>query len=291
MPRAWQDFTGLDWWTHGKPVNYAQPNPAEKDISTWLVQNPQRLNLVRIGFDFNGTAVTEDQLTNKSQVLDLWTGQISSNFSYKGQSVQVETYCHPDINLIGFHVTSSLLSSGELGIFFDFPYPDTAKFDAPYVGVWNDTAHHNISGYFAGYGGFLEHTLDGNSYFISAQWDDPARVIAPTDGSSRHVIQLPNSTEVMFSVGFAPTGDLNMDTYADTAEASEEFWADYWTSGAFVDLSAVTSPRASELQRRVILSQYLTAVNSASSNPPQGEWFQLIEAKMRYRANIQGRIR
>ncbi len=204
-------------------------------------------------------------------MLDLWTGRISSNFSYKGQPVQVETYCHPDLSLVGFHIKSDLLASADLGVFFDFPYPDTNKFDAPYVGVWNDTAHHNVSGYSAPYGNFLEHTLDGTSYFMSAEWDAPATPVAPANGSSRRVLMLPNSTEVMFAVGFGPTGALTMETYGDTVTASELFWADYWSSGAFLDLSAVKSPKASELQRRVILSQYLVAVNSASSNPPQGE--------------------
>ena len=36
-----------------------------------------------------------------------------------------------------------------------------------------------------------------------------------------------------------------------------------------VDFSSCTDPRAQELERRVVLSQYLTAVNCASSCPPQ----------------------
>ncbi len=239
-----KDFTGLDWWTHGREVNYEQPNPSEKDISNWLLQNPQRMNLIRIGFDFNGDNVTEAQLTDKSQVLDLWTGKIESNFTYKGESVQVETYSHPDLSLVGFHVTSNLLATGDLGVFFDFPYPDANKFDAPYVGVWNDTTHHSINGYLAAYGGFLEHVVDGNSVFLNAQWDDPAQVTLPSGGSTRHLVQVINSTSALFTVAFAPTGNVEVDTYADTADASDDFWADYWTSGAFVDLSAVNSSKA-----------------------------------------------
>jgi len=251
-------------------VNYAQPNPAESDVSDWLIRNPQRLNLARIGLDFGGKDVTEAQLTNKAQVLDLWTGKISSNFTYNNQTVEVETYCHPDFDAVGFRIKSELLASSDLGLFFDFPYPDKNKFDAPFVGVWNDTTHHNVSGYFAGFYASLTHQLDANSYFINAQWDSPASVTAPSGGSSRYVLRL-TSDEVLFSVSFAPTGGQPTVSFGDIAVASKLSWKDYWESGAFVDLSGVKSPNATELQRRIILSQYLTAVNLASTNPPQGK--------------------
>lgn len=48
-----EDFTGLDWWTHGQLVNYDQPNPAEGEISQWLIANPQRVNPGRVGFVFS----------------------------------------------------------------------------------------------------------------------------------------------------------------------------------------------------------------------------------------------
>jgi hypothetical protein len=39
--------------------------------------------------------------------------------------------------------------------------------------------------------------------------------------------------------------------------------------GAAVDFSGSTDPRAHELERRIILSQYLTKINCAGSLPPQ----------------------
>ena len=114
-----EDFTGLDWWTHGRLVNYNQPNPAQSEISNWLIQNPQRLNLATIGFQFGGADVTEDALHNKSQTLDLWTGKISSSFTYGGSRVEVETWADPHSDTVSVAVTSDLLSEGGLGVFFD----------------------------------------------------------------------------------------------------------------------------------------------------------------------------
>lgn len=55
-----------------------------------------------------------------------------------------------------------------------------------------------------------------------------------------------------------------------TAVQSTAAWADYWSNGSFVDLASSTNDtRAWELERRVILSQYLLRVHSAGATPPQ----------------------
>ena len=49
-------------------------------------------------------------------------------------------------------------------------------------------------------------------------------------------------------------------------------WIRYWSSGGVVDFSGSTDPRAAELERRVVLSQYLMARERApASLPPQEE--------------------
>src|SRR5206468_12962914 len=60
-----------------------------------------------------------------------------------------------------------------------------------------------------------------------------------------------------------------------TAAASEAHWARFWSDGGTLDLSASADPRSRELERRIVLSEYLTAVNSAGTIPPQetGETF------------------
>jgi hypothetical protein len=48
--------------------------------------------------------------------------------------------------------------------------------------------------------------------------------------------------------------------------AAAQHWSDFWSTGGAIELGG--DPRAAELERRIVLSQYLTAVNCAGSTPP-----------------------
>ena len=54
-----------------------------------------------------------------------------------------------------------------------------------------------------------------------------------------------------------------------TFAACAHHWARFWRSGAAIDLSGSRDPRGKELERRLVLSQYLMRVNEAGSLPPQ----------------------
>ncbi|KAI1343941.1 Six-hairpin glycosidase-like protein [Xylariaceae sp. FL0016] len=265
-----EDFTGLEWWTHDRLVGYDQPNPAENDISNWLIQNPQRANLGTIGFWFNGSDVTEEQLENKTQTLDLWTGKISSSFKYNGVPVDVETWADSCSDTVGISVKSDLLSTGALGLFFDFPLPTRNKFDAPFVGVFNATKNHTTTLEAVDDGAVILHDLDETSYLASMTWDCEAEISGPVEDTHRYILSLSGGTKgVKLSTTFSPMKVENSPSVGDIKTASSQWWEGYWNSGGFIDMSRAKSPNATELQRRIILSQYLTAVNSASSYPPQ----------------------
>ncbi|KAL7623886.1 hypothetical protein AAE478_005442 [Parahypoxylon ruwenzoriense] len=264
------DFTGLDWWTHGRLVNYNQPNPAQKDISNWLIQNPQRVNLGKIGFSFNGDYVTEEGLENKSQILDLWTGKISSSFTYDGVPVEVETWADSSSDTIGIVVESELFSTESLSIFFEFPLPTRNKFDAPFVGVFNATDQHATVLERGENTATIRHVIDATSYYVAVACDSNAEISGPVNGTHRYILRPSQEAKrIELSVSFSPTGDTNIPSLGEITEASTMWWESFWESGAFIDLSKAKSPNATELLRRTILSQYLTAVNSASSLPPQ----------------------
>ncbi|KAK3683985.1 Six-hairpin glycosidase-like protein [Podospora appendiculata] len=262
------DFTGLQWWTHGRLVPYAQPNPAQSDISTWLIQNPQRINLGNIGFTFGRPNVTESDLQQKEQVLDMWTGKISSSFVYNGSAVGVETWAAPDSDTVAIAIESDLLKSG-LGLFLDFPYPDRNKFNAPFVGVWNATDQHSTAlDRTSSNSATIKHTLGQTTYVVTLLWEGEGAISGPAKGTHRYVFTAATN-KLHFTASFAPTLQPEAATFGAIVQASRDWWRSYWSSGAFIDLSAVKSANATELQRRIILSQYLLAVNSASSNPPQ----------------------
>ena len=56
---------------------------------------------------------------------------------------------------------------------------------------------------------------------------------------------------------------------SEVLAASAEHWAAAWRSGAALDLSGSTAAGAAELERRVVLSQYILMSQEAGSNPPQ----------------------
>jgi hypothetical protein len=57
--------------------------------------------------------------------------------------------------------------------------------------------------------------------------------------------------------------------FDQTIQCSEAKWSYFWNRGGAVDFSGSTDPRAVELEKRVVLSQYLMAVQCAGDYPPQ----------------------
>ncbi len=202
----------------------------------------------------------------------MWTGKISSSFIYENSLVEVETWADPNSDTVGIAVNSDLLSRGVLGIFFDFPYPTRNKFDAPFVGVFNETDRH-VTTLKQGRGDArIRHDIDATSYFISINWNCDTKISGPAEGSHRYVLQpSPGTERLELSLTFSPVSKSRIPSLESVRTASTSWWKSYWDHGAFIDLSATKSPDATELQRRTILSQYLLAVNSASSYPPQGK--------------------
>ncbi|KAK3387036.1 Six-hairpin glycosidase-like protein [Podospora didyma] len=264
-----EDYTGMQWWTHDRLVTYAQPNPAQNDISSWLIQNPQRTNLANIGFAFGAGNVTEDDLQQKTQELDMWSGRLSSSFVYNGSAVQVETWADPDSDTVAVIVESELLKSG-LGLFFDFPYPDRNKFNAPFVGVWNATSSHTtVLQQTSPNTATIQHTLDKSTYITNVAWVGRGTVSGPAKGTHRYFLKVEDSSKLQLTVSLSPEPGLKSPTLETIVAASRGWWESFWSEGAFIDLTAVNSTEAAELQRRIVISLYLLAVNSASSDPPQ----------------------
>lgn len=286
------DYTGLSWWTHGRLVPYAQPNPAEADISQWMVANPHRINLGRIGLHFAGEIVTEQDLSDIDQVLDLYTGTLRSSFEYNGTSVTVKVVADPHSDTVAVEIESQLLREQKLGVFFDYPYASGKnKFDAPYVGVWNATDNHTTSMQWDEGKALIQHDLDSTTYFNRIEWDGKALMSGPIGTSHRYVLQPEGCTSFTFTSAyfFEDSGFTESGTFDKLSTESERWWRDYWEDGAFLDLTGTRGPNktdAIELQRRTILSQYLLAVNGAGHDPAQESgltnngWYGKFHAEM-----------
>ena len=212
--------------------------------------------------------MTEADLQQKNQVLDMWSGELTSSFVYNSSRAEVKTWADPNSDTVAFLIESELLRLG-LGLFFDFPLPDRNKFNAPFVGVFNDTSKHTTSlEHTSAQSATIKHTLDQTTYYTTITWEGNATVSGPAPGSHRYFLTT-TSTKLRLMAAFSSTPMPNVPTSQDVTTRSRDWWDSYWSQGAFIDLSATKSENAAELQRRIVISKYLLAVNSASDNPPQ----------------------
>jgi hypothetical protein len=72
-----------------------------------------------------------------------------------------------------------------------------------------------------------------------------------------------------FSLSFAPEVAPPVRSFDAVTEASAQHWKSFWQTAAALDLSGSTNPQAEKMERRVVLSQYLTTVQMAGDVPPQ----------------------
>jgi hypothetical protein len=60
----------------------------------------------------------------------------------------------------------------------------------------------------------------------------------------------------------------DLPTFAQAKQAVQKYWGHFWQTGGAIDLSGSKDPRWFEFERRIILSQYLTAIQDAGEYPP-----------------------
>ena len=105
-------------------------------------------------------------------------------------------------------------------------------------------------------------------YYLHLHWEG----IASIRECAPHHFELSTAGDVLsFAAEYSDNPHLNKESLVLDQElkAVIKSWNSWWQEGAFVDFSQCTDPRAKELERRVILSQYLTQVNCANNLPPQ----------------------
>src|SRR5262245_28144384 len=96
----------------------------------WLRANPHRLDLARIGLVWvDGLrSPTPAEVGACRQVLDLWTGVLTSELTLAGQHLTVTTACHPTEDVVAVRIEAA---PGVFGVRLAFPYGST---------VWHDAA-------------------------------------------------------------------------------------------------------------------------------------------------------
>jgi protein-glucosylgalactosylhydroxylysine glucosidase len=254
--------------THGRPVGYQTSAEGQTELYNWLRQNPHRLHLGRIGLRLSGSGGDEISAASISQIvqdLDLWAGILTSRFAAGDRTVKVITAVHPDQDLLAVRIESPLINQQGLAVRFAFPYgsPEMTAAD------WKVPQRHQSKLVSQTERRVrIERTLDQQKYYVEILWQGGA-AFRPT-GNHEFVLEPGGGHQLEFAVSFSPQPSSRIiPDVASTYAASARHWQRFWATGAAVDFSASRDPRANELERRVVLSQYLTAINSAGSLPPQ----------------------
>lgn len=284
-----------DYDVNGRQVPYADgagPN-GYSQAAEWLRGNPHRLHLGRIGLQMShadGSAVEIADLADMVQTLDLWTGLLTSAFTVDGRPVKVLTVCHPTRDALAVRIESPLLRSQRLKVSLAFPYGRAEWRDGA---DWTQPDRHTTRYVVAGDEAQIMRILDATRYDVRVKWSAGAGLEpGPTQHAFTISSQNGESLEVVFA--FAPgtdepqeLGGLEAD-FAGVRQAAATHWERFWNSGGAVDFSACTDPRAAELERRVVLSQYLTAIQCSGAQPPQetgltfNSWFGKFHLEMHW---------
>ena len=268
----------LETW--GRIIPYLLRDPDHPDISDWLRGNPHRINLGRIGFVLlkkDGTPAEEEDLTETRQETELWTGVVKSRFTLEGEEISVRTACHPEKDLISVRIHSELIQQGRIGLFVELPYANAKEFE-PFVGDYDHPELHEstLQEDETGRGGTITHTLDDTSYAIALAWDGDAEWSRITPEQHRYELTPLSGDSFDLTVHFLPLHIPGLDLEAsgqtgaaEVEEASAAAWERFWLSGAAIDLSGSTDPRWQELERRIVLSQFVLRLNESGLFPPQ----------------------
>lgn len=267
---------------HGHRELYAtQPKSGRaKEAADWYRANPHRLHLGCIGLEIEGLKPSDIQ--KPRQTLDMWTGQIRSQFSIANAQFKVTTVCHPERDMVSGQVQRPT-GKGTWAINLRFPYPTGGHSDD--ACDWNaDNKHQTQLVSQTGNSALLKRSIGQTVYYVSLSWEEQATL---KEKSKNYWVLETDGKQLTYSCEFLnEEPKVNGEPFATTAEKSAAYWTDFWTKGAVVDFSQCKDKRAKELERRVVLSQWLLAIQCAAGTPPQetgltyNSWFGKFHMEM-----------
>jgi protein-glucosylgalactosylhydroxylysine glucosidase len=260
----------------GRKISYTVQGkePEAKKTVEYFRVNQHRLQLGNIGLEIkkkDGSLATVHDIKNINQQLDLWTGEIKSQFTVEGVPVKVSTYCDSEADALAFFVESPLIKKGKIEFRIRYPYP-TGQWKDVGNGFVNGDAHFSVIDRSVSGGVKILHQLDTTFYNTWVIWGQNGNL---TKRSEHYFILKPDSKKNIFNFSVCFTegnGDIELNQLSTVARVkynSTTSWKSFWLSGGAVDFSEVKDPRAFELERRTILSQYLTKIQCSSAYPPQ----------------------
>jgi len=277
---------------HGRQVDYVhQFRPADGArkfaASEWLRANPHKFHLGMVGLKLmkkDGTIAGINEISDNMQSLYLSTGTIESIYSVDGTRVRVLTICDPDQPVISARIESGMISEGRLKL--DISFPAAAglwsgyDFNSPDKHVTTIVRNSPDEILF-------ERVQDDNKYYVGVTYKNG--VVKKLD--QHHYYLEPASPDSVFEFVcrfYDIPYDRWPESFNEVHEASRSSWENFWMSGGAIDFSECTDPRAFELERRVVLSQYLTKIQCSGFQPPAetgltcNSWFGKFHLEMHW---------
>ena len=275
-----KDIPETGTFDQGHPAGPMKAPERYSALGQWMCNNPHPVNMGHFSFVMQDESCIMKGLLNDplysqylecNRTLDLWRGIHSTAFKLKGKQVHVQTLVLPDSDTVVVRVESELLSTGELSVALEFPYPyPEIKRDNPYLGVLSSPERHKTVMTLSQKKLTCARKMDddryqavwallkGNAEFEQQPKQHRARLI-PSKGTST----------LEFLCSFAPENPkVTVHDFDQAAEKSSLAWKAFWESGGAIDLSGSSDPRWKELERRIVLSQYVMRSNNAGSLPP-----------------------
>ncbi|HRE04867.1 MAG TPA: hypothetical protein PKX00_04610 [Opitutaceae bacterium] len=260
-----QPFRMADGRTLGFPTRQGTP------AGEWLRRNPRShpLGVLALEWDkADGSPLSPADIESPDQVLDLWRGVLTSRFNLGGVPVTVVTVCDPASDTVGVRVTSEWVERGRLRVRLAFPRGhDPAVKNTPGFDWSHPDRHRSELRDGARGGAVVRRTVGATTYHVAVS--RPLRQA----GAHAFLIKTPpmGGRELAFTVGFSSDESEAVAGASVDAllTASAKAWTSFWQTTAAVDFSGSTNPLAMKLERRVVLSRYLAAVQLVGDVPPQ----------------------
>jgi len=276
--------------TNGRNVFYASDDSGQEDRFKRVRVNSHKFHLGIIAFEYSDNALSNKNCKPVVQTLSLWKGQLFSEFTINDENVLTETFVHPHLDCLYVRVSSALLKDRKLGIKICFPYGSHKKTGADFAAIElhstkifsGNISHGDHSGaekkkreqvcvdrniddtcykvFISGYG--FKTRIDEKQHEI--------KLAAHEDRIEFCVRFEPESIPVLSVIGIENLKKQteHTDSYDEAAVKCKEFWKSYWSYGGFMDFSDSADSRAMELERRIVLSRYLIAIQSRGNIPP-----------------------
>ncbi|MGN1085320.1 MAG: hypothetical protein ACI4QX_09955 [Lachnospiraceae bacterium] len=263
------DLTQTSYPYRNRTVQYPVDCVAgEEPVYTWLRENPHRANLALIGLCLNGQALSSAEVNNIQQELALFEGVIHSSYTINGTPCHVETVADSTTDTVAFRIKSEALREG-LSAFLAFPFasPEKAAGSMAFPSEHRteildavpaaDTAPAVLK---------LRRIQNHDIFYVTICIADGVIV----KGELPHTFQIHTngSGHLSFSVSFSRDTVPEAQDFSSVLSRSKAAKRDFWEKGGAIDFGRCKDPRAKELERRMILSEYLLSIQSAGSLPP-----------------------